>query len=649
MPITPAQFDVSDDGTPRSGRFGDVYHSADGGLEQARHVFLAGNHVPERWLGRDQFVIAETGFGLGLNFLATWDAWRADPQRCGRLHFLSCELHPFAREDLVRLHARWPELATLADALQAGWPVLSPGMHRLHFEDGRVCLTLYMGDARDGFAAFDPGTGVDAFLLDGFSPARNPDMWSQRVFHLLARLAAAGATLATWSVAGEVREGLRRAGFAVEKAPGFGSKRQMLVGRFTGSAAAAHADNAAVVAGAARATRNTHAIVIGAGIAGSSVAERLAERGWRVTVIDAGAGPGEGASGNHAGVLRPLPSLDDNRMSRLTRAGTLYGWRHIARLRARGLPVRGEACGVLHLARDDAQLEKMRRVVERLGLPRQHLQFVTAEEASAHCGCSVQRGGWWFPDSGWVQPPSLCAANLAAHPQLISTHFGCRVTRIARAQHVWQVFGENDEMIAAAPVLILAAGVGIGHFQQAQGLPVVSARGQVSLLDAAADSAPKVVVCCGGYVSPAVDGLRCAGATFDVDDPDTQLREHDHRENLAKLEAMLPGYTAPLANTPLAGRVGFRPASPDRLPMIGAVPIPAAVPSSTQPAEVARHPGLYAISGFGARGLVWAALAGELLAAQLNGEPLPLERDLCEAVDPARFVLRPARAGRVSE
>lgn len=635
MPITPASLSFADDGTPFSATYDDVYHSSDGGLGQAHHVFLAGNGLPERWRGRERFVIVETGFGLGLNFLATWAAWRADPQRSARLHFVSCELHPFRVDDLVRLHARWPEFALLAAELQAQWPCLAPGVHRLHLDEGRVCLTLWLGDARDGLAQLD--ASADAFLLDGFSPAKNPELWSARIFHLLARLAAPGATLATWSVAGEVREGLRRAGFEVEKAPGFGGKRQMLRGRYVGR------EPAEATAASAR-----HALVIGAGVAGSSVAERLAARGWTVDVIDAADGPGRGASGNHAGVLRPLPSLDDNRMGRLTRAGSLYGWRHIQHLQAHGYAVRAEACGVLHLARDSTQEAKMRAVVERLQLPAHHLRFVTAAEAGELGGWPVPLGGWWFGDSGWVQPPTLCAANLAAGGERIRTHWNAKV-RLERAGDLWQAIDEHGAVVAAAPVAILAAGTGIAGFPLAAALPVVSARGQVSLLPADAGSPPRVVMCRMGYVSPAVDGLRCAGATFDVDDDDTALREGDHRENLDKLEAMLPGYTAGLDAAQLAGRVGFRPASPDRLPMVGAVPAIGHLDKPCKLADIPRQPGLYALSGFGARGLVWAALAAETLASRLDGEPLPLERDLVEAVDPARFLLRPVRMPRTEE
>lgn len=648
MPIVPARLEYNDAGIPWSPGFDDVYHSADGGLEQAGHVFLAGNGLPQRWQGRERFVILETGFGLGLNFLATWAAWRADPQRCARLHFVSCELHPFGRADLAVLHARWPQFAALAAELQAQWPVLTPGLHRLHLDGGRVCLTLYLGDAREGLAQMV--AQADAFYLDGFSPAKNPELWSPRIFHLLARLAAPGATLATWSVAGEVREGLRRAGFEVEKAPGFGAKRQMLRGRRN-----PHADQRSGAAGAdglaapspPSPAPTRHALVLGAGLAGCSIAERLCARGWTVDLVDRADGPASGASGNLAGVLRPLPSLDDNRMSRLTRAGTQYGWGHIARLRARGLTLRADACGVLHLGRDAAQEAKMQAVVDRLGLPREHLRYVSADEAAALAGCAVAAGGWWFGDSGWVQPPSLCAANLAAAGAQLHRHFGRAVARLERRDGLWHALDTDGEVIAAAPVAILAAGVGVRDLDAASALPVVSARGQVSLLPAGADSAPRVVVCRGGYVSPAVDGQRCAGATFDVDDEDSTPRARDHADNLAKLEAMLPGYTRALDVGTLAGRVGFRPASPDRLPMAGALPVATTPTPRSTVADLPRHPGLHVLSGFGARGLVWSALVAETLASALDGDPLPIERDLWEALDPGRFVLRPPRPGTI--
>ncbi len=632
MSIEPARLAFREDGIPFSEAYGDVYHSDSGGLEQARHVFVAGNDLPVRWKGRDTFTIVETGFGQGLNFLATWQAWRDDPQRCTRLHFVSTELHPFTRGDLAALHARHPGLEPLAQALQAHWPTLTPGLHRLHLEDGGVVLTLFFGDALIGLQQLQ--ANADAFFLDGFAPVRNPDMWSDPLLGQIGRLAAPGATLATWSVSGAIRRGLAAAGFACQKIDGFGTKREMLRGRREASTEGAIA------------TRERHALIVGAGLAGTSIANRLAERGWKIDLIDSAPAPGAGASGNHAGVLRPLPSADDNRLARLTRAGTLYGTHHLRRLEALGHAPRWEACGALHLSRDPAHLEKQRAVVQKLGFPVDFLRFVDGEEASGIAGWPLASGGWWFPDAAWVQPPSLCAANLAAWPQDLRLHFGRRMHRIAFRDGRWAALDETGACIAKAPVAILANGIGILDVDQAAPLPVRSARGQVSHLPAQAGSAPHVVVCRLGYVSPAIDGMRCAGATFSVDDEQPDLREDDHRENLAKLEFMLPGYPQPSNPSRLSGRVGFRPASPDRLPMVGPVPTVTRIDRDTPLGAIPRHPGLYAVSGFGARGLVWAALVAEMLASQLEGEPVPLERDLVEAVDPARYLLRPVRPQR---
>ena len=228
-PIVDARIERSAEGLPYSARFGDVYHPRSGALEQAGHVFLGGNGLPQRWAARDRFVIAETGFGLGNNFLATWAAWRADPQRSERLDFVSVELHPPTRDDI----AAWPrdaQTAALAHELAAQWPPLVQGLHRLAFDDGRVRLHLAFGDA----ARWVPEwvARVDAFFLDGFAPDRNPAMWDERLLKALARLAAPGATAATWSAARSVRDGLTTAGFTVNKSPGSGGKRDITTARF---------------------------------------------------------------------------------------------------------------------------------------------------------------------------------------------------------------------------------------------------------------------------------------------------------------------------------------------------------------------------------------------------------------------------------
>src|SRR3954469_12121063 len=268
-PLVPSALRFKD-GIPYSGMFDDVYHSTSGALGQAHHVFLQGNRLPERWAGRGRFVILETGFGLGLNFLATWRAWRRDPQRCGRLHFVSVEKHPFSLQDLRTLHAAYPELTEESSQLHSVWPPLVGGGHRLEFEGGAVILTLFFADIR---VARDLRLAADAFYLDGFAPQKNPDMWSPQTLRSLSRLAAPGATAATWCVASSVRAALEETGFQITKKEGFGFKKEMLVAVYGRKGIAFEPP------------KERQATIVGAGLAGAALCERLCARGWQVTLV----------------------------------------------------------------------------------------------------------------------------------------------------------------------------------------------------------------------------------------------------------------------------------------------------------------------------------------------------------------------------
>jgi tRNA 5-methylaminomethyl-2-thiouridine biosynthesis bifunctional protein len=624
--LQPARIEFVAYGTPYSAAFDDVYHSALGGPTQARHVFLGGNELPQRWQGKDRFVILETGFGTGLNFLAAWQAWRADPQRCRRLHFISFEKFPLTVADLATCQQAWQEFAELAAELQKRWPPMTPGIHRLPLDDDQVILTLIFGDAATQLRTLD--ASVDAFFLDGFSPPKNPELWSPHFCKGLARLTAPGATLATWTVAGHVRAALSEAEFEVEKRPGPVGKRQMLVGRFRSRRPDRHA-----------APTDRRAIVIGAGIAGSTTAHALGAAGWQVTVLEQAAEPGQGASSNLAGMLRPLPSADDNRLSRITRAGFLATRALLARLpEARWSP-----CGVLHLAREPEHEAQQRRAVEQLGWPPEVLQFVEKDEASRHLGQPVSIGGWWFPGGGWVQPPSVCRAALAAFPDKITVRFNATVNRIIRPKTEWQALDADGKVLAEAPVLIMASGAAAPRFEQFAWLPQRSGRGQVSHLPAATGKPLNAVLFQIGYAMPEIDGTQLIGASLSYEDDDSAERKADHRDNLARLRLTLPDFGAGLDPATLHGRVGFRPMSPDRLPIVGAVPDSLAATPNTRLHNIPRQPGLYCVQGFGARGIVWSALIADLLVSQLEGAPLPLERDLVDALDPGRFLIKAAR------
>jgi tRNA 5-methylaminomethyl-2-thiouridine biosynthesis bifunctional protein len=299
---------------------------------------------------------------------------------------------------------------------------------------------------------------------------------------------------------------------------------------------------------------------------------------------------------------------------------------------------------VLHLARDAEHAAQQGRAVEQLGLPADILRFVDKDEASHLLGQPVAIGGWWFPTGGWVQPPSVCRAALAAFPERISTQFNARVERLEHTAGNWQAIDAAGAVLAEAPVLVMASGAAATRFEQFAWLPQEAARGQVTHLPATAGRALNTVLFQSGYAMPAVDGIQLIGATLSYDDADPAEHPADHQENLARLETTLPGFSAGLDPATLHGRVGFRPMSPDRLPMVGPVPEPIAAGSNTRLHQLRRQPGLWCVQGFGARGIVWSALMADLLLSQLEGEPLPLERDLVNALDPGRFMIKMARS-----
>ncbi|MDP2833810.1 MAG: bifunctional tRNA (5-methylaminomethyl-2-thiouridine)(34)-methyltransferase MnmD/FAD-dependent 5-carboxymethylaminomethyl-2-thiouridine(34) oxidoreductase MnmC [Pseudomonadota bacterium] len=629
--LIPAHLTLACDGTPFSETYDDIYHSADGGPGQARHVFLLGNDLPQRWQGRERFVILETGFGSGLNFLATWAAWRDDPARCERLHYLAVEKHPFRAADLARLHEQWPELQSLSRELCASWPVLTPGFHRLEFAAGRVLLTLLLGEAETVLRRCE--ARVDAFYLDGFDPKKNPAMWSFELFRRLARLATPEATLATWCVAGTVREALLAAGFAVTKRPGFGRKRHMLAGK--------RAATRAPVRSKEPETGERRAIVLGAGLAGCAIAERLATRGWAVTLVERHATPAGEASGNLAGIVRPMLTRDDNLASRLNRACFLHARRVWSSLEARGFASRRNLNGVLQIARDAAHEMQMQEIPATSGYPDDYVQFLDRDAASQRLGSTTAYGALLFPGGGWANPPSLCRAGIAAGGERIALLAGQEVVRIERSGPNWQVLNGDGQAIAAAPVLVLAGGASLCGL--AADLPISPARGQVTHIPQGRLPDVQLPACCEGYLTPAVDGVHCLGASYAYDDGE-ELRASEHAGNLARLARILPGVGDTLDPAGLDGRVGFRATTPDRLPLIGALAdTQMPLPHDIQLKDMPRREGLYGLLGLGSRGLVWATLAAEILASQIAGDPAPVEADLLKAIDPARFLLHAHR------
>jgi tRNA 5-methylaminomethyl-2-thiouridine biosynthesis bifunctional protein len=647
-PLTPANLAFRDNGAPFSSQYDDIYHSAVGGLAQAEYVFLRGNNLPERWQRKRLFTVLETGFGMGINFLMTWAAWREDPARCERLHVVSMEKHPFTQADLRRAYDATvadASISPLARTLADAWPTLVPGTHRLEFEGGRVTLTLVFGDATETLPTL--WLRADAFYLDGFAPAKNPELWTPVFFKQLARLAGDDATFATYTSSGDVKRALLQTGFEYRKADGFGWKRAMLVGRFAPRYRVRRHEPPLPLA-----VDERHAIVIGTGLAGCAVIERLAARGWRVTSIERHGAIAREASGNPAGVFHPMLSRDDSVASRITRAGFLYALQRWSVLEQAGHRMTRGPEGLLQIAANDDEARAMAEALASFSYPPDYVVPMSRDEAKQRANIDVANGGWFFPRGGWIDPATLCAAQCAAAGAQLERRFGVQVSRIERAGQAWNVFDDIGQLVARAPVVIVANAHDAARVAGLRYAATRSVRGQLTVLPAGVVDDLRVPVIGEGYVVPLENGMALTGATYDIDDPDPSLRPPGHAENLARVAQMLPSLRdaiGPQQIATLDGRVAFRCVAHDRLPMIGTLADETEAARDADrlrgawPLDLPRANGMHGAFAYGSRGLVWAALGAELIASQIEGEPWPIERDLAEAIDPARFLLRALR------
>lgn len=639
-PILPARVDFPDATPPHSPDYGDLYHARAGAFAQAQYVFLGGNGLPGRWQGRERFVVLETGFGLGNNFLATWAAWRADPARCERLVFISLEKHPLTQADMARAHARTTEPA-LADQLLAQWPALTPNLHTLDFDGGRVRLMLALGDARDWLPELV--ARVDAFYLDGFAPIRNPEMWEDDLLRQLGRLAAPEATVATWSVAGAMRRGLAAAGFSVQGPKGFGYRHEMTTARFEPRHTAPVAPARQPAAPQAR-----EVLVLGAGLAGAACVRALSRQGLRCTVLEAGPGVAQQSSGNPGGLFHGSLHGEDGVHARFNRAAALATEREVRRM-APALP--WVQWGLLRLERQERQngdgLDAMQALLARSGLPPDYAQAVSAGLASELAGLPLSQPGWYFPGGGALPPPLLAQAWLDEAG--ITPRFHQPVDRLQHEAGRWQALDAQGQLLAEADAVVLAAGTAnaalAAPWLAGPAWPTVVQRGQLSLLDAQPGlPQPRCPVAGTGYALSLPDGRLAFGATADAGDMDPALRAADQQVNLARMRQLLDT-DLDGADAPLQGRVGWRTLAPDRLPLVGALPAAQPAMRAEQPRFWPRQPGLMVCGALASRGITWATLCGELIAAQLTGAPWPVEASLAEALDPARFAARAQRQG----
>jgi len=674
-------------GQPISSQFGDVYFAKNSGIDESRFVFLQHNGLPERWQQLENsavFTIAETGFGTGLNFLAAWQMWRDHAPTEATLHFISVEKFPLSRTDLGRALQLWPELKDLAAALLEQYPpVDARGQHRLNF--GKIHLTLIFADAIQGFSQLLPITKpglqmlaagfspyvkteasiakgqVDAWFLDGFAPAKNPDLWTDDLFNLMARLSHSGSTFATFTAAGAVKRGLAAAGFAVAKVAGYGTKRDMLRGSFscqTQPVASLQQHESTKSDPGWYLTPPigkppAQVAVIGAGLAGCHTAWALAQKGVRVTLIEQSA-PGSGASGNPLGILYSRLSHRLGALADFNLSAYLYACRFY---RSNGLFQRlGGACGVMQLPEQQEHRIQLQEIATRFELSPELLCWLDPDRAAELAGVPLADGALWFPQAGWLNPAELCQA-LTRHPN-IQVVPNAPVARLIHTNGHWLLQDSEGKAIHTSAAVVLACAYSAKRFEQSAHLPLKKIRGQISYVTATPESRNLKTVLCGeGYIAPANDGRHCAGASFVMKAEDEELSWEEHRQNLKNIGDLSPA----LANLEVEdlhqGRVSFRCTTPDYLPMVG--PLANADSMLDRFASLRQnakafvdqpgvfHPGLFINLGHGSRGLAYTPICAEYLASLITAQPLPLPRDQILALHPARFLIRDLGRNRV--
>lgn len=637
-------------------------------------MFIQGNRLPGRWQGRDQFVVLETGFGQGQNFLQTWTAWRQDPERCRHLFYVAIEAHPLTRDDLAK--AQRPSSSEVLQLI-AKWPVLTPGLHTLDFDSdgGQITLLLGLGSVANLLPSLV--MQVDAFFLSGVGSEKVPSTLDEGLLSRLGRLAAPGCTAVSCAQLEAVQTGLSQAGFTVQPSTGLGSPNGWVEAVFEprhvpSPPAGGHQPSVAA--------EHRHALIIGAGLAGCVSAWALAREGWQVTVVDQHAQPASEASGNPGGLFHSIVHGEDGVHARAHRAAALSvmalsaPWTMDGRLA-------GQTCGLLRL---DPKTEDVdaQRLIDKLALPADYVQWLTCAQAQTEAGMAVPSGGWLFKQAGWLHPAGLAQVLLEEaracgdqHGKPLRLIMGCAVSRLAKTRGLvdtWEAWSDGDSTpIASAPTLVLTnanqVNALLGTLPPAQAValpPLTAIRGQITTLDVATSKRlaqpPRIPVAGSGYALTLPDGRLLCGATTQHGDDCAEVRAADHAHNLGQARRL--GVFRPLAQESMDldalaqsdsvwGRTGWRATTPDRLPLVGALPLSA--DRLTQigarvrldqtrmiPRERAATGGLFVLSGLGSRGITWSVLAGRLLTHWVTGTPCPVEAELRDALDPARFVAR---------
>ncbi len=657
--IQHAKIHFNQENTPVSDKFDDVYFSNQDGLAETHYVFLEGNQLWERWVNYQEahFVIAETGFGTGLNFFAVTTLFREFRQKypdlpLKRLYFISFEKYPLLLDALQQAHLAYPQFSHLAQHLQQHWLNPIQGCYRFHFDE--TTLDLWFGDVAENLPQLGDymNSKIDAWFLDGFAPSKNPDMWNDQLYQQMFRFTKLQGTFATFTAASAVRKGLENAGFNIKKRKGFGKKRECLSGQKTQEKLTAlstpwfHSQPANL--------NKQDIAIIGGGIASLCTAILLVKRGAKITIYCEDEQTALNASGNKQGAFYPQLSDDNDRNIRFYIHAFAYGHQFLQWAIQQQIEFEHEFCGVALCAYNEKAESKLNKIAE-LNLPSDLYQPLSQSELSEKVGLPLPFGGAFIPQGAWLAPRQLVQHTFAfLEKQGVHIKTSQKATALSQTENGWQITTAENETFCHE-VVVLANGHKLTEFEQTQKLPLYPVRGQVSQIPTSANLLKlKTVLCYDGYLTP-VDQAKtshCIGASHVRDNATREFSLTEQQENQQKIQQNIPEeWTKEVDTSGNLARIGVRCSVRDLTPMMGAVPHFSAQQTQyqnlfnlrrrKQPIEQAEnYPNLYLIGALGSRGLTSAPFLGETLASLIYGEPLPMSEDLIHNLMPNRSWVR---------
>ncbi|CAI4153074.1 bifunctional tRNA (5-methylaminomethyl-2-thiouridine)(34)-methyltransferase MnmD/FAD-dependent 5-carboxymethylaminomethyl-2-thiouridine(34) oxidoreductase MnmC [Alteromonas macleodii] len=676
-----AQVHFNESGTPVADHFDDVYFSNDSGIDETQHVFVAGNDLAERWQQwcNPTFVIAETGFGTGLNFLVAMRAFNefraANPDHpLKRLYFITTEKFPLPQQDMQRALEAFPALKDEAEALASLYPMGLEGCHRLHFDNHSTTLDLWIGDVHELLPQWhSPVNGlIDAWFLDGFAPSKNPDMWTDALFSQMARLSKTGTTFGTFTAAGIVKRGLAGVGFTIKKRNGFGRKRDMLTGVFDQD----HENvqhKLRLPAGPyyryvnGSLDKTSKVAVVGSGLAAATACLALVKRGICTTLYFDGDTLASGASGNPQGGFYPQLHSEASIASRIQAHSFLYArqaYDHtVEHAKVCGLAdVAHDFCGVIQLSFNDKVAERQNKLAAADVWPEALIKPVDSKEVSDIANLALPYSGLYIGLGGWLSPPQLVTAmieealqsgKLTLKPNHTYVSHEAVETTKQQVQIRFNLDSVESEEVITADHLILALGAGAVNASDFDSLSLRPVRGQVEAIPTQMPIEQlNTVLCHKGYMTPVFEGRHALGSTYVKNDLSTDVRSDETEMNLATHEQAL-------ANTDIVqalqhdgkARAATRLGSPDHQPVVGALHnfdslkehyTMLGVGKPLTSAPVLPSSVVSTLTCLGSRGLTTAPLMAEVLVSSLCKEPLPLSNDLLNAVNTSRFMTREA-------